>query len=380
MVTVAVRAAFRVHDPHCLCNAPYAHAGLHTIRAAVPGLPADFDAGHLFIIQPAVSNKDGPNVEAIGLELDTTATGSGESADFGGYALAVDCTVHPDWVDIDIRYDEHVLPPPRAAAILSQFEHTIHQLESHGRGARMGGLDLFSPADADIIRQWNQNTPPATEACIHELIKAMVDQQPDSPAVDAWNGNFTYATLHSTARRLAHYLVSTCGVGPEVKVGMCMEKSRWAVVTILSILMAGGAVVPLGIQQPLIRISAIVADSQVSTILVDTTQAGRLEQLEGVSPTLAVVDAALLRDLPLPATPEPVCSIVTPDNAAWVVYTSGSTGVPKGVVLEHKALCSSFAGHGRRVGLGPDVRALQFSAYTFDNCIEDILSLLSYGG
>ncbi|KAL4874706.1 hypothetical protein BJY04DRAFT_224757 [Aspergillus karnatakaensis] len=359
---------------------PYAHAGLHTIRAAVPGLPADFDAGHLFIIQPAVSTKDSPGVEAIGLEPDTAATGSGESADFGGYALAVDCTVHPEWVDIDIRYDEHVLPPSRAAALISQFEHTIHQLQSHGDDTCMGDLDLFSPADAKIIRQRNENTPPAREYCIHELIKAMADKQPDASAVDAWDGQFTYSSLYTTARALAYYLVHEYGVGPEVKVGMCMNKSRWAVVAILSVLMAGGAVVPLGIQQPLARIAAIVADSTVSTILVDSAQASRLSQLEGVSPALAVVDAALLRYLPLPATSKQVCPTVTPDNAAWVVYTSGSTGVPKGVVLEHKALCSSFAAHGRRVGFGPDIRALQFSAYTFDNCIEDILSLLTYGG
>ncbi|RDW86494.1 uncharacterized protein DSM5745_03136 [Aspergillus mulundensis] len=360
---------------------PYAHAGLHAIRAAVPGLPTDFDAGHLFIIQPAASDNDSPGIEAIGLEPDTDMTGSGENADFGGYALAVDCTVGPNSVGIDIRFDDQVLPHSRAEALLSQFEHTIHELQSNSCDARMGDLDLFSPADAAVIRRWNENTPPATEACIHELIKDIVDKQPDAPAVNAWDGEYTYGTLHDTARSLAHHLVTRYGVGPEVKVGMCMEKSRWAVVAILAILMAGGAVVPLGIQQPLGRISAILADAPVSTIIVDSTHAKRLEELkrEGISPSLTVVDGALLESLPLPRQ-HAICTTVTPDNAAWVVYTSGSTGVPKGIVLEHKALCSSFAAHGQQVGFGPNIRALQFSAYTFDNAIEDILSLLSYGG
>ncbi|KAL4906188.1 hypothetical protein BDW74DRAFT_177209 [Aspergillus multicolor] len=361
---------------------PFAHAGLHAIRAAVPSLPADFDAGHLFIIQPAVSDNDSPGIEAIGLEPDTEMTGGGESADFGGYALAVDCTVNPDSVDIDLRFDEHVLPQSRAEALLSQFEHTIHQLQSNSREICMGDLNLFSPADAAVFRGWNGNTPPAVEACIHELIKNMIDKRPGAPAVDAWDGQFTYASLHDTACCLAQHLVTRYGVGPEVKVGMCMQKSRWAVVAILSILMAGGAVVPLGIQQPPGRISTIVADAQISTILVDSAHAERLDALkaDGVSPSLAVVDAALLQSLPLASFNSLVCEAVTPDNAAWVVYTSGSTGVPKGIVLEHKALCSSFAAHGKRVGFGPGIRALQFSAYTFDNAIEDILSLLSYGG
>jgi non-ribosomal peptide synthetase component F len=371
--------------------APFAHAGLHRIRNAVPGLGSDFDAGHLFIIQPALTDSDSPGLEVIGLEQDNTAVAeSAESRDFGGYALAVDCTVNADSVDIEIRYDSKVLPQPRAKALLSQFEHTVRQLETHAAASHetptMADLDIFSPADADIIRTWNQNTPKAKDGCIHELIQRMVNKTPVSPAVDAWDGQFSYAALGATARRLAHHLVNHCGVGPEVTVGLCMDKSRWAVVSILSILMAGGVVVPLGVQQPLTRIETIVKDSKISTILADAAQVRRLAQLEGNDaspPRLIVVDAELLSELPalpVPSTTRPICDSVSPDNAAWIVYTSGSTGVPKGVVLEHKALCSSFHAHGPRVGFGPDTRALQFSAYTFDNCIEDILSVLTVGG
>ncbi|RDL36341.1 Uncharacterized protein BP5553_05693 [Venustampulla echinocandica] len=359
---------------------PFAHAGLHRIRNAVPELGSDFDAGHLFIIQAASTKGEIQSLEAIGLKLDTAITESAENPDFGGYALAVDCTVNADSVDIEIRHDNNALPQPRAEALLSQFEHTIRQLETHGRGGSMANLDLFSPADADTVRKWNQNTPLARQVCIHELVQKTAYENPGSQAVDAWDGKFSYATLHGTARRLAHHLVSYCGVGPEVTVGLCMNKSRWAIVSILSILMAGGVVVPLGVQQPLMRVATIAGDSNISIILVDTEQATRLARLEGISPRLVVVDAAFLGGLPPPATIRPVCDSVSPDNAAWIVYTSGSTGVPKGIVLEHRALCSSFYAHGPRVGFDADTRALQFSAYTFDNAIEDILSVLVFGG
>jgi non-ribosomal peptide synthetase component F len=312
--------------------------------------------------------------------MDTSTAETTERPDFGGYALAVDCTVNADSVDIEICYDSNVLPQPRAVALLSQFEHTIRQLETHGRGTSMGKLDLFSLADAEIVRKWNQNTPLTKQACIHELIQTMVEKNPDSQAVDGWDGSFSYASLHEAARRLADHLVNHCGIGPEVTVGLCMDKSRWAVLSILSILMAGGAVVPLGVQQPLTRVGTIAADSKISVVLVDKVQATRLTRLDGISPRLIVVDAAFLEVLPAPATVGSVCNSVSPNNAAWIVYTSGSTGVPKGVVLEHKALCSSFNAHGPRVGFNADTRALQFSAYTFDNAIEDILSVLSYGG
>lgn len=359
---------------------PFAHAGLQRIRNVVPGLPSDFDAGHLFIIQPAVSGNNSPSIEDIGLEIDTAITENSESPDFGGYALAVDCTVYPDAVEIDIRFDMDVLPQPRAEALLAQFEYTISQLQSHGNEMLLADLDLLSPQDAEAIRLWNEKVPTAREACIHELIQIMVDRRPEAQAVDAWDGDFSNAALHAASRRLAHYLVSHRGVGADVRVGMAMEKSRWAIVAILAILIAGGAVVPIGTQQPLARLETVVIDSGVSTILVNADRVNSLEQLSAVSGRLLVVDAVFVDGLPAPPTEEQICKDVSPSHPAWIVYTSGSTGVPKGVVLEHQALCSSFAAHGRRVGFGPNTRAFQFSAFTFDNCIEDILSVLSYGG
>ncbi|KAH8660628.1 hypothetical protein BX600DRAFT_523663 [Xylariales sp. PMI_506] len=359
---------------------PFVHTGLRQIRSIVPGLGPDFDAGHLFIIQPVPADGDGPGLEAIGLVEDTSILDNAERRDFGGYALAVDCTVDADSADIEMRYDRNVLPQARAESLLSQFEHIVGQLQTHDRGSPMATLDLLSPADVTTIREWNHNTPLAQQACIHWLIQDMVDRIPNRQAVCAWDGEFSYAALHSCARQLALHLASQHGVGPEVTVGLRMKKSRWAVLSILSILIAGGAVVPLGIEQPLSRVSTIARDSQISIILVDQEHAGSLAQLEETSLHLITVDASLVRDLPPPPIGKPVCGDVSPSNAAWIVYTSGSTGVPKGVVLEHKALCSSFRAHGRRVGFGRNTRALQFSAYTFDNSIEDILSVLAYGG
>lgn len=355
----------------------FEHTGLHQIRKAVPGLDSDFDAGHLFIVQPAVTDGERPAFETIGLELTTTTAEGAESRDFGGYALATDCTVNADSVDIEIRYDSNVLSKSRAEALMSHFEHTIRQLKNHDRGRSMAELDFISPADANIIRGWNHRTPSTKYACVHELIQTMANKNPASQAIDAWDGQFSYATLHSTARQIAHHLVAQCDVGPEVKVGLCMDKSCWAVISILSILMAGGVVVPLGVQQPLPRVSTIVRDANISTILVDANQATRLSQLES---RLIMVDTTFLGKLQIPTITKAICNSVSPDNAAWIVYTSGSTGVPKGIVLEHKALCSSFQAHGPRVGFGPDTRAFQFSAYTFDNCIEDTLSVLTFGG
>lgn len=372
----------------------FAHAGLHEIRNAVPDLGTDFDAGHLFIIQPAPTEAESATgLDAIGLELDAElATRSAETRDFGGYALAVDCTVDADSVHIEMRYDSEVLSHSRAAALLSQFEHTIQQLnENRGTSAAtktiLADLELLSPIDAATIRTWNADIPPTTHRCIHALIQESADRTPDAQAVDSWDGQLSYESLMAMARRLAHHLVTQCAIEPEAAVGLCMDKSRWAVVAMLAILMAGGAVVPLGAQAPIGRITTMVRDAGIRVILVDKTHATRLLPLledvkkEELSSSLVTVNEPFITSLPqAPRSNNERISYVSSGNAAWVVYTSGSTGTPKGVVMSHRALCSSFAAHGPRVGFAPTTRALQFSAYTFDNAIEDILSVLSFGG
>jgi non-ribosomal peptide synthetase component F len=105
------------------------------------------------------------------------------------------------------------------------------------------------------------------------------------------------------------------------------------------------------------------------------------KRLEGIVLQTVEVDAVLLDKLP-PPPPKTAATWpnVTPENAGWVVYTSGSTGVPKGVVLQHKALCTPMHAQAARYGIGPGTRVLQFSAHTFDITVKDFFTTLSFGG
>lgn len=349
---------------------PFLHTGMQHIRAAVPGLGVDFDPGHLFIIQPTIDDRDKDPLLAVGLEELPT-----DKSDFSGYALAVQCTINEDrTVDVEMRYDSVVLPTPMAEALLSQFEHIIHQLETHNDSA-IGDLDLLKPADVERIQGWNRPVLQATpnRSCIHDLIQTMVDRQPHAQAVSSWDGELSYSALSKAACRLAHYLVSL-GIGPEVTVGVCMDKSLWVMVSMLAILQSGGVVVALGTQYPPSRIETIVADATIRVTLVDKAQSMRLLGL----PHPIVVDRSFIEQLPahetLPRTG------ASPDNAAWIIYTSGSTGTPKGVVLEHQTLCTGIISHGAIFGNSTHTRALQFASHTFGVAIEDMFTTLIFGG
>jgi amino acid adenylation domain-containing protein len=231
--------------------------------------------------------------------------------------------------------------------------------------------------DQSKILASNGSPPAIVHNCVHKQVWAVTQRQPNAPAIFAWDGEFTYSELESSARRLAGYLIHL-GVGLEIKVGLCMDKSRWVPVAMLAVLQAGGAVVPLGSQYPPNRIQTIARNAGITVLLADRVHAKRLE---GIVSQTVEVNATLLDKLPPPPkAADPTWPGVTPDNAGWVVYTSGSTGVPKGVVLQHKALCTPMHAQAARYGMGPWTRALQFSAHTFDITVKDFFTTLSFGG
>jgi len=349
---------------------PFLHTGLQHIRAAVPELGFDFDPGHVFMVQPTLDDKDKDPLFEIGLEeLPTDKSG------FGADALSVECTVEADGaVSVDMRYDSRLLPGSMVDGLLSQFEHNLQQLDVH-RDTPIGNLDLFKPNDVQRVEKWNEPVLNATasQSSIHELVQKMIEAQPDAQAVTSWDGDLSYAELGRYSCQLAHHL-TTIGVGPEVAVGICMDKSLWAVVSALAILQAGGVVVGLGSQYPLNRIENTIKDAGIRVVLVDKFQSQRLDHVSNA----IVVNEAFIEQLPTHHTvPD---TGVAPSNAAWIIYTSGSPGMPKGVVLEHQALCTGILAHGKFYGNGLNTRALQFASHTFGVAIEDMFTTLIFGG
>jgi non-ribosomal peptide synthetase component F len=362
---------------------PYEHTGLQNIRAIVPGLGSEFNPGHTFVVQPA-GESESADLPMFKMDVERDAT----SLDaFDAYALTVECTVggqNPGDVTIDVRYDRDVLAADIAQHLIAQFAHIAQQLAQNAETEKpLSELQLLTDEDCAQLQEWDSVVPPRLERCLHDLILETMTSHPTSPAISSWDGEMTYGELNDASQYLAYRLVNQ-GIGPEVMVGLCMDKSRWAVVAVLAILRAGGVVVPLGIQQPLLRVEGIIQETSSPLILVDRSQEHRLATLSPRVSLLAVdsfFDAAPspwtemhnLSDKPLPS--------VKPDNSAYVIFTSGSTGVPKGIVLEHGALATSIIAHG--IEFGMDIKArdrvLQFAAYTFDVAIQDIIATLSFG-
>ena len=222
-----------------------------------------------------------------------------------------------------------------------------------------------------LLQDWNHSAAAFEDLVgVQGLFEAQVQQRPDAVALCLDDQSISYAELNRQANRLAHHLISL-GIGPEVLVGVAVERSFDMVVSLLAVLKAGGAYVPLDPQYPRERLLHMLEDSGVRLVL---TQAHvPLPLPEGMA-TLDLADAHLA----LCPERDPQVA-VSPQNLAYVIYTSGSTGKPKGVAINHAALTefsSIAAGYSR---LTREDRVLQFATLNFDGFVEQLYPALTHG-
>ncbi|WP_258191652.1 non-ribosomal peptide synthase/polyketide synthase, partial [Pseudomonas fluorescens] len=233
-------------------------------------------------------------------------------------------------------------------------------------------LPLLAPQEQHtLLHAWNTSSPAAQwHAGVHRLFEAQVLQRPQATALVLNRESLSYDALNRQANRLARCLVAQ-GVGPEVLVGVAVERSFAMVVSLLAVLKAGGAYVPLDPQYPRERLAHMLDDSGVRLVLTQSHVPMALP--EGVA--VLAIDTSSLESY----AESNLDVTVHPDNLAYVIYTSGSTGKPKGVAIDHGALnefAAIAAGYSR---LTPNDRVLQFATLNFDGFVEQLYPALTHG-
>jgi amino acid adenylation domain-containing protein len=217
---------------------------------------------------------------------------------------------------------------------------------------------------------------PPPSRCLHELFAARVAAAPDAVALSCQGVRVTYEELERRSNRLGHRL-RALGVGPEVRVGLLLDRTPEVVTAILGVLKAGGAYVPLDPAYPRERLAFMVEDAAVRVLV---GEAATLAAAALGSPSMPTIRLDAGRELLAAESSAPVPSAALPVHLAYVIYTSGSTGRPKGCLVEHRQVVRLFTATAGWCGPGPSDVWTLFHSPAFDFSVWEIWGALLHGG
>jgi amino acid adenylation domain-containing protein len=271
--------------------------------------------------------------------------------------LLVECTFNAD-----------LFEPISARRWLARLQGLLEAVSANP-DQRLGDLPLLPESERQqVVRDWNATAVPfCLKQGYPKLFEAQVEAHPEAPAVRHENEEWTYGELNRRANLVARHL-QKLGAGPEMLVGICMERSLEMASALLGVLKSGAAYLPLDPAYPQERLEHMLSDSGVQVVL---TQNGLISRLS--SPKVKLVSLDDGQVLEQGGGDENRASTASPDNLAYVIYTSGSTGKSKGVEVTGGSLLNHSLAMGQALGLGPADRVLQFTALSFDVSIEEML-------
>ena len=328
---------------------PFEHTGLQTIKSSMElGLRPICDFQNLLVIQTMIGDS------AFSEPFAGFVRRSIESTFYGPHALVMECKLTPQGVVAQAYFDPRILESEEVLRITSQFEHVLRQLSSPEPNMKVIDVEIISPRDVKEVLKWNSTVPDLKKVFVHDLIEQHMDENPSSLAVCSREGELSYQELGELSTRLAYHLMNL-GVKPEVMVPLYFEKSLWAVVAVLGVIKAGGAIVLMDSTTPTSRLEDIVRQIRASVILTSSTLADNLRVFD-----LQVLEVNRTGIETFQSGAAVIAAELNSQNALYVSFTSGtSTGIPKGCVVEHSAYCNSALNHIAALKMDCHSRVLQ---------------------
>jgi amino acid adenylation domain-containing protein len=312
---------------------------------------------------------DSDQLPFIGLEVEFFSNPRA----FENFELFINATELHGQLILECQYNTNLFDADTIRRRMAEFETLLLGIVANPNQS-IAKLPILPAVEQQLLATWN-NTQTAypQDICIHQLFEAQVEKTPDAIAVVFEDEQISYRELNLRANQLAHYLQSL-GVGSEVLVGLCVERSLEMVVGVLGILKAGGAYVPLDYAYPQERLAFMLQDAQVSVLLTQEKLKSGLPNHQAeiicLDTNWQSIDYGL--DNPIHK--------ITSNNLAYVIYTSGSTGKPKGVQIQHRSAVNLLNAVAQEPGLTAEDTLLSVTSLSFDIAVSEIFLPLSVGG
>ena len=272
-------------------------------------------------------------------------------------------------------YDTGVLDTDGVARMIRQFSVLLQGIVENP-DCPVGKLPLLAAEEVhQLLVEWNQTAADyPRDTCIHQLLERQAERTPEVVAVISETDQITYRELNQRSNQLAHHL-GTLGVGPDVPVAICMERSACMLVALMGVLKAGGAYVPLDPHHPADRLAYMLADAAVPLLL---TEERLLQRLPASAAEVLCLDRSwetVAKQSVANLSPR-----ACPENLAYVIYTSGSTGKPKGVQIRHGAVVNFLFAMQRQPGFSARDVMLAITTISFDIAGLELYLPLMVGG
>ena len=354
-----------------VCLSAYVHQDLPFERLVEElHLVRDLSRNPLFQVMFVLQNAPLRAVDLPGLTLTPVVAGGGTTH----FDLTLHITDTEQGLLATVAYNTDLFDATTITRMLRHFQTLLDAIVK-GPEQRLSELSLLTDAERlQVLEEWNDaQTDYISASCIHQLFEAQVERTPDAIALVFENEHLTYRELNGRANQLAHRL-RKMNVGPEVPVGVCLERSSEMVIGLLGILKAGGVYLPLDPAYPKQRMTFMLEDSRTSVLLTQKRlRAGLAEQRARI----VCLDSdwePIARE-----SDENPINLCQRENLAYIIYTSGSTGQPKGVLVSHGSIADHCREAQRYYELDPSDRVLQFASMSFDLSLEQILPTLIVG-
>ena len=357
-----------------VCSGAYAHQDLPFERL-VEALQLERDLRHspLFQVVFQLQNTSTETLELPGLTLSPVRI----EAATAKFDLNVNIVEKKQGLQGVLEYNTDIFDEDSIRCLLGHWQILLEGIATDP-DTRVENLPLLTAAEQrQLLVEWNATQKDyAQDCCVHELFEAQVKRTPEKVAVIFGNERLTYSELNRQANQLAHYLQAQ-GVGLESLVGLLNERGNDLLVAILAVFKAGGAYLPLDPDDPPTRLRQLLERSNCNFLLTTRKFAPVLTAMSpGEFPQILYSE-----DLPLQRLAEinlPACA--TPHHLAYVTYTSGSTGVPKGAMIEHRGMLNHLYAKIKDLHLTETDRVAQTASQCFDISVWQFFAALLVGG